>query len=250
MTLSLGLGNQQPELFVRGGHKGLNQSLGLSQPMVSVVSTGAWRCFTFIHWGAYSPDPLAPSGASRQSDRWFRQARGPQEARGGFDRRLALLHFYSLGSVLPRPLGAIRSFETVRPVVSTGSGAAGGARWFRQARGPQEAQGGSDRLGARRKHRVVSTNSGAAGSTRWLRQARGPQEATGGSDNLVDRRQRPVVPTISWPAGNARWFRQSRGPQEAQGGSDNLNHRRKPKVVSTISTTASHPSKERNKNYK
>ena len=191
MTLSLGLGNQQPELFVRGGHKGLNQSLGLSQPMVSVVSTGAWRCFTFIHWGAYSPDPLAPSGASRQSDRWFRQARGPQEA-----------------------------------------------------------QGGSDRLGARRKHRVVSTNSGAAGSTRWLRQARGPQEATGGSDNLVDRRQRPVVPTISWPAGNARWFRQSRGPQEAQGGSDNLNHRRKPKVVSTISTTASHPSKERNKNYK
>ena len=128
MTLSLGLGNQQPELFVRGGHKGLNQSLGLSQPMVTVVSTGASRCFTFIHWGAYSPDPLAPSGASRQSDRWFRQARGPQEAQGGFDK-----------------LGDRRK----RKVVSTSSGTAGSARWFRQSRGPQEAQGGFDRLNHR-----------------------------------------------------------------------------------------------------
>ena len=157
MTLSLGLGNQQPELFVRGGHKGLNQSLGLSQPMVSVVSTGASRCFTFIHCGAYSPDPLA------------------------------LLHFYSLGSVLPRPLGAIRSFETVRPVVSTSSGTAGGARWFRQARGSQEAQGGFDKLGDRRKRKVVSTISGTAGSARWFRQARRPQEAQGGFDRLNHR---------------------------------------------------------------
>ena len=164
MTLSLGLGNQQPELFVRGGHKGLNQSLGLSQPMVSVVSTGASRCFTFIYWGAYSPGPFA------------------------------LLHFYLLGSVLPRPLGAAsllftgertpqapwRCFTFIHwgayspdPLAPSGASRQSD-RWFRQARGPQEAQGGFDKLGNRRKRKVVSTSSGTAGSARWFRQAQPP----------------------------------------------------------------------------
>ena len=148
MTLSLGLGNQQPELFVRGGHKGLNQSLGLSQPMVSVVSTGASRCFTFIHWGAYSPDPLA------------------------------LLHFYLLGSVLPRPLGAASLLFTGERTPQT--------PWRHQEL-RDSPTGGFDKLGDRRRRKVVSTSSGTAGSARWFRQSRGPQEAQGGFDRLNHR---------------------------------------------------------------
>ena len=181
MTLSLGLGNQHPELFVRGGHKGLNQSLGLSQPMVSVVSTGASRCFTFIHWGAYSPDPLA------------------------------LLHFYLLGSVLPRPLGAASLLFTGERTPQTPWRCFTFVHWGAYSPDPLAPSGASRQ------------------SDRWFRQARGPQEAQGGFDKLGDRRRRKVVSTSSGTAGGARWFRQARGPQEAQGGFDRLNHRIPPR---------------------